>query len=128
MKAITIVYLVLLFNVAGAIVNAIGLTSYQMQTYNEGFKEIQENINNQQYFQSSVTPDTSTSIAGFGDFARGLWIFTKAVGWGLIAPSFILQQFGMPLNIALIFAIPVYFAYGLAFSQFISNRGFKGME
>lgn len=129
MKYITIVTVLLLLQVSLATINAIQFTiGYQVQPYEEAFKQVKDDtIVNQEYFQSSATQDTSISF-GFGDFVKGLFIFIKILTWGILAIPYTLTKFGLDTNLAIYISIPVYFMYGLGIAQFIANRSTKGMQ
>ena len=128
MKYLTIVTFLLIIHVSAAIVNSAEYTAgYKFQPDEEAFKEIEQDvIKEQSYLQNVAIEDTSVSF-GFGDFFRGIWIFVKTVWWGVVAVNGTIVAFGIDSQIATYISIIIYFIYGIALAQFISNRASKGM-
>lgn len=75
---------------------------------------------NQTYFGSTIT--TGSVLSQVGDFVTGLWIFIKIFFISIVIPSSMLQNFGVPQNIAMWFSFPIYFVYIVAIIQMISGR------
>lgn len=75
---------------------------------------------NQTYFGSTIT--TGSVLSQVGDFVTGLWIFIKIFFVSIVIPSSMLQNFGVPQNIAVWFSFPIYFIYIVAIIQMISGR------
>jgi hypothetical protein len=75
---------------------------------------------NQTYFGSTIA--AGTFLSQVGDFVTGLWIFIKIFFISILIPSAMLQNFGVPANIALWFSFPIYFVYIIAIIQMISGR------
>jgi len=136
MKFLTIALFLLCIHVSASIINAIQATSgWQMPHSETWFKEIeQESIKNEQYFQNQAIQDTSVSF-GFGDFVKGFFNFLGVASYSVAVVPYTINQFLPPglsdsdqAKISTPISILIYFIYGLAIAQFISNRAAKGMQ
>lgn len=135
MRFITIALLLLLIQVSAGILNAVGFTSYAIQPDQESFDSIEDNIVGREYVENLATEDTSVSF-GFGDFFKGIFIFIDTVFWAVVNVKGTLEHFlcvnsacsaGVS-SIARYISYVVYFIWGVAIAQFISNRATKGMQ
>jgi len=57
-----------------------------------------------------------------------LWFFVKNLATGVIAPYYMLRQFGMAAQIAVPISSATYLIYMIGIAQFISNRSIKSMK
>lgn len=129
MKFIELSYIVLLLNVAMAVINASGMVDgFQLSPAQNWFDAVgKDQLQDDQYFQSSAQQQSSTSF-GFGDFVKGLALFLTTFALGIVVVPYTFIQFGLPAGFAALLSIPVYVSYAYAISQFVSNRSGKGME
>lgn len=129
MKFYTIALMVFLLNISAAVINVAGLfTGYSIQPQQSWIDEASATATqNEEYFQNIAAQDVSENL-GFGDFLKGLALFIRQFAKGVIAPYYLLKQFGMPTRIAIPISSSVYIIYFFAIAQFIANRGAKSME
>lgn len=129
MKFIVIVMLFFILNLSISIVNTLDQTpAYKIQPQESLLADAsQQSLQGEEYFQSAAAQDASTNF-GFGDFVKGFWLFVKTFSKGVVAPKYILTQFGVNSTIATYFSLPIYLLYSLAIAQFVSNRSTKGMK
>lgn len=128
MKFLTIVTLLLLIHVCGGILNVVNLYNGNLVVDEESLQEIQNDVVvGQSYITNPVSEDTSTNL-GFGDFFKGLLVFIKTIWWGVISVKGTLTSLGVPEEIARWIGYIIYFIYGIAIANYISNRSTKGMN
>lgn len=129
MKFLTVVLMIFFINVAASLVNTIEYTSgYSIQPSQTWIDDVgQKALIDAEYFQSSAVQDASSNF-GFGDFVKGFSIFVGTFAYGIVVVPYTMTQFDMDPGIAIILSVPVYILYGLAITQFISNRSAKAME
>ena len=135
MKMIMLATFLLLIQVSAGILNAIGFTQgYGINPDQETFNALEKNVKDQSYLQNLAVEDTSISF-GFGDFFRGIWIFVNTVFWAVVNVRGTIETLmcgntscsSTISDIARYISYIVYFIWGLALAQFISNRASKGM-
>src|SRR3990167_7139658 len=110
MKFFSITLMMFLINIAASIINVAALfDNYNGIQPQQGWIDEASAVStkNEEYFQSAATQETSNSF-GFGDFVKGLWLFVSNFAKGVIAPYYLLKQFGMPLQIAVYIASTMY--------------------
>lgn len=124
MKAVTIAVLLFSIQLSFAIINVLGGFEYAVIDQGTVFNDMQEQAEGD---YSQAVLQESTESYGLGDMVKALPRFILLLAWSIVAVPYLFMQFGTPLNIALLVSMPVYFIYGLAIIQFISNRSTKGM-
>lgn len=72
-------------------------------------------------YRSAEVQDV-TKEYGVGDFLAGLWLFIQVASLGIVLPYTILTGFGIPISVALVFTIPIYFIYIVSVIQILSGR------
>lgn len=129
MKFYTITLMMFLINIAAAVVNTAGMfDGYQVQPQQGWIDDSAVvGLKDEQYFQSVAAQDVSNNL-GFGDFVKGFWLFITTMVLGVVAPFYLLSQFGMPVQLAILLSGPIYIVYLAGLSQYLANRGFKTME
>lgn len=129
MKFYTIAMMMFILNVSLAIINAASLfTGTAIQPQQDWLDEASAvATNDEEYFQKAALQESSDFLS-LGDFLRGLWLFVKNFAKGVVAPYYILRQFGMPVQIAVPISSSVYLIYFIGIAQFIANRGMKTMK
>ena len=127
MKYYAIALLIFLINVSVAATNEMGILYTEIHPQDDWFGNVDNNaLANENYVQSSVS-STSTNF-GFGEFAKGLWYFVKAIGLAIIGVPYVLAMFGLQSPYTYIFSLPIYLIYLVGIAQFVSNRALKTMS
>lgn len=126
MKVYEIVLFIFLINIMIALANATFLFNVHLVPNQEFINTINNTYQNASFYDSPVSQE------GFlGDF----WGVLKSIGYfatifavGVAFPGYVLIQFGVPVTIALIISVPVWFLYVVGFIQLIRGAGFEGMS
>jgi len=128
MKFVTLVLIFFLLNLSFSIVNTMNLSHYSLQPQQTWINEIsKESLHDEEYFQNTAVQQAATNF-GFGDFVKVFWLFVKTFSYGVVAPKYVLLQFGVENNVATLFSLPIYLLYSLALAQFVSNRASRSMD
>lgn len=117
MRITALVIFILCINLSSAIIGSSGL--FLTQPTDATTTQLMETVN-QSYLGSSVS--SGNVATQFGDFVTGLYTFIKLFFTSLALPSLMLQNYGVPVNIANWISYPIYFIYLVALIQMISGR------
>ena len=122
MRITPLVIFILCFTLASSIIGTLNLfeTIPTDSNTQKLMQEIDSGVNNQSYLGSSV--QSGGVLTQVGDFITGLYTFVKIFFVSLILPSSMLQNYGVPAQIANWIAYPIYFLYIVAIVQMISGR------
>lgn len=125
MKYVLIAMLIFIINISMAMTNALGFYSFSLQEHDEWMNSVDEaEVSEESYVSSQVNSDTDFN---FGDFVKGLWIFIKTFGLGVLAFGYTLKAFGLMYPFTWLITIIVWVIYALGISQYIANRTTKSM-
>jgi len=127
MKYVAIASFVFFINISMALTNATGLFIFDHSDPDtEWIQSVNEDeLANEEYVKNEVGQDSDSWW--LGDFIKGLWLFIKAFGMGVIAFSTTLSQFGLEYPFTYLLNACVYLIYFAGIAQFIANRNTKTM-
>ncbi len=121
MRITALVIFILCVNFASAIIGTANL--FEVIPSDSNTQKLITNIDesvNQTYIGSPLT--FGSIVTQIGDFISGLYTFIKIFFQSLFLPATMLENFGVPHNIATWATYPIYFLYLVALIQMISGR------
>jgi len=121
----TISMFFILLTVSAAIVNNMGLFLEGVPIDTTSMDNARLKVNYDSYLQSQGAQQ-QTSF-DFGDFKTALSML-RDILFGVAWIPGLLEDFGLPGNLAYLFSLPIYIIYAIGFTQFIGNRSMKGMS
>ena len=124
MRVFVLAMMLFLFNLSMVMVDTLGIFNYNIPISDKWTDEI--DAAKEGRFDPDVSADVSAAF-GFGDFVSGFKIFVNAI----FRVTFIgetLKLFGIDSTISNLFSAAGGIIYIIGISQFISNRGMKGMS
>ena len=124
MKVITIALTLFFLNLAMVMVSTLDIYSFNIAADDQWRTEV-ESAQAEQY-NPDVGVDAAVSF-GFGDFVTGFRTFVNIL-WRVVNIGETLKLFGVDSAIANLFGLAGGIVYILGITQFISNRGTKGMQ
>lgn len=120
MKITSLVALIICMAFASAIVNSLHVFTTAGYNYDTKLTStINDTVSAGEYLGAGVT---TTGTLGLGDFIFGFFLFTKIFFTAIFIPATIFTGFGAPLDMAVLFSMPIYLIYIIAVIQFISGR------
>ena len=126
MKYTTIATFFLMIQISLALLTGIGLFNIDKEYSSDWFAKVDNaGLEAESYVSGEAK---SPEVLGFGDFLKGLYTFVKNFGLAIVWVPKTFETFGMLSPLTYYFSLPIYFIYGIAIIQLISNRSFKGME
>ncbi len=124
MKVITIALTLFFLNLSMVMVSTLDIYSFNIAAEDQWREEV-ESAQAQQ-FDPDVAVDVAVSF-GFGDFVTGFKTFVNIL-WRVVNVGETLKLFGVDDTIAGLFGLAGGIVYILGITQFIANRGTKGMQ
>ncbi len=124
MKVITIALTLFFLNLSMVMVSTLGIYNFDIAAEDLWRAEV-ESAQTEQY-NPDVGVDAAVSF-GFGDFVTGFRTFVNIL-WRVVNVGETLKMFGVDAAIAGLFGLAGGIVYILGITQFISNRGTKGMQ
>lgn len=124
MKVITIALTLFFLNLAMVMVDTLNIYSFNIAAEDLWRAEV-ESAQTQQ-FDPDVAVDVAVSF-GFGDFVTGFKTFVNIL-WRVVNVGTTLKMFGVDSIMANLFGLAGGIVYILGITQFIANRGTKGMQ
>lgn len=122
MRITALVIFILCINLSSAILGTLGLfqTNVSDANLNGQINNIDETRLNSSYLGVNVVP--GGAVQQVGDFISGLYTFTTIFVTSIFMPQSMLENFGVPHDIARWFTFPIYLIYIIAIIQMISGR------
>ncbi len=124
MRIITIALILFFLNLSIVMFDTLGIYNVNIAAEDKWRENVE--ATKAQEFDPDVGLDAAVSF-GFGDFFSGFKQFASAVGRAVRVDT-TLKMFGIDDTIANMFGFAVTILYIIGISQFISNRGTKGMQ
>ena len=124
MKVITIALTLFFLNLSMVMVSTLGIYNFNLAAEDLWRAEV-EAAQTEQY-NPDVGVDAAVSF-GFGDFVTGFRTFVNIL-WRVVNIGVTLELFGVDETIAGLFGLAGGIVYILGITQFIANRGTKGMQ
>ncbi len=124
MKVITIALTLFFLNLAMVMVSTLDIYNFNIAAEDMWRAEV-ESAQTEQY-NPDVGVDAAVSF-GFGDFVTGFRTFVNIL-WRVVNVGETLKLFGVDSVIAGLFGLAGGIVYILGITQFIANRGTKGMQ
>ena len=124
MKVITIALTLFFLNISMVMVSTLDIYNFNIAAEDKWREEV-ESAQAQQ-FDPDVAVDVAISF-GFGDFVTGFKTFVNIL-WRVVNVGETLKLFGVDSAIAGLFGLAGGIVYILGITQFIANRGTKGMQ
>jgi hypothetical protein len=127
-KYLNVTTFILLLQVSMSVVSGLGIFSVDYNPYSDWFTEVSDDrLADAEYVQSVISNDGGF-LSTLGDIVKALFYFVTAVGLGVVVVPWTMIQLGLPPIFAGFLSIPVYYSYFIGISQWIGNRGTKGMD
>ncbi len=124
MKVITIALTLFFLNLSMVMVDTLNIYNFNIAAEDQWRAEV-EAAETEQY-NPDVGVDAAVSF-GFGDFVTGFRTFVNIL-WRVVNIGVTLELFGVDSGIAGLFGLAGGIVYILGITQFIANRGTKGMQ
>lgn len=125
MKYYTIAMLAFLLSLSIATIQELDVMNYN-QPYQKDWVDYVggESYQNQSYVTTTLESDTQDS--SLSDFRVGMNIFVKSLAYATVAMPWMLNSWGVPMPIAVLFSIPVWIIYCLGAAQLLLRFGLEG--
>jgi hypothetical protein len=122
MRITALVIFILCLNLSSSILASIGLFSTIPTNANEQglIGSIDDTVANHSYLAANV--QSQSVIQQVGDFVTGLFTFIGIFFKSIFLPQTMLENFGIPHDLARWFTYPIYLIYVIAIIQMISGR------